>query len=292
VSSTRNQSPYPFIGRCIYCGNTDPADLSDEHCVPESLNGAFKLLKASCGACRDMTSEFEGNVTHHALGKLRAAMQYKTKSKRKKTRAKHYPVEVKINGEPTTVEMPVEAIVAIRPMLDAGLPRYLAEKHFAGYLNVPIGLKGVEWRAVYRSPEKTKAYLEEIGAESFNLNLSMSLNDFVRMIAKIAYCEAIATLQKEGLGGLEDIEQVYVLPLIRGDVSDLWRFIGTQRRIREPDDPATNPDAIFVSIKDGDILVHIQLFVPAGSDREYLVAVGSASEALRDRLRELGDHDV
>lgn len=288
----KNQSPYPLIGKCIYCGSTEQKDLSDEHCVPEALNGRFKLLKASCGQCRDMTSAFEGNITHHALGELRAAMQYKVKAKRKKNRPISYPVQVKIEGEVRTVDMPVEAIVGVKPSLDVGLPTYLAGKYFPNMAIVPTGLKGVEGKLVYRSPEKTKAFLDGIGADSIEAHLKMSVNEFARLLAKIGYCEAIATLHTHGLGGFEDIEEVYVLPLIRGDVSDPWRFVGSQTPILDVEPHTTNPDAIAITLLNGDILAHIQLFIGAGPDREYLVAVGRASEALRERFRKLGDTDV
>jgi hypothetical protein len=261
--------------------------------MPESLNGVTKLLKASCGKCRDITSKFEWNINRSALGRLRAAMQYKTKAKRKKSRARSYPVKVKIKGESKIVEMPVEAVVGVKPMLDASLPAYLLEKHFPDVKVVHPGLRGVALQEVYRSREKTAAFLEEIGAESMTIELHMSVDDFARMIAKIAYCEAIATLYNEGLGGFDDIEEVYVLPLILGDVSDPWRFIGTQRPTREPEDPSTNPSLVLIIVKHGDILALIQLFVPAGgNDSEYVVAVGRASERLREHLRGMGDTDI
>jgi hypothetical protein len=287
----RNQSPYPFIGRCIYCGNTELKELSDEHCVPESLNGIFKLLKASCGRCRDMTSAFEGNITHHALGKLRAAMQFKGKSKRKKTRATSYAVEVKNEGEAKLVDMPVEAIIGLMPALDVGVPTYLADKFFSDISDVPTGLKGVAGFGVFRSREKTRAFLDGIGAESISAKRNMDVFEFARLLAKIAYCIAIANLYEYKIGTFDDIEEAHVLPLIRGDVSDPWRFVGKAAPIFTEENPDTSPHRIATTVKEGEILAHIQLFAPWRGP-EYLVAVGRASERLRERLRTEGDPDV
>lgn len=54
-----------YIGICIYCRVTE--NLTDEHAVPESLNGDIILEKASCRACATITGKFEGRYTGDTL---------------------------------------------------------------------------------------------------------------------------------------------------------------------------------------------------------------------------------
>ena len=73
----KNQSPYPFIDKCIYCGSEE--DLRKEHTIPYSLNGLLLLKKASCETCATITSRFEGSFMHDTLEVARAVMQYQTR---------------------------------------------------------------------------------------------------------------------------------------------------------------------------------------------------------------------
>jgi hypothetical protein len=278
IKPWNNQSSYPVIGQCIYCGSTD--DLSDEHCVTRSLNGLFQLKKASCGKCRDMTSSFERKITRDALGEARAVMQYKTR--RPKERKNSYPVEVRSGKEPRIVDVPVDVLPCVVPALDLGVATYLAEKYFPGDAAIPLGLKSVRPLVVSRSPRDLKAFLENIGADSIHPKLRMDAFEFARLLAKIAYCYTIGLPHIEGIKN--SLEETYVLDLIRGDISDPWRYIGGQpAAVLRPENPGTDSDAIAISVKDGDVLCHVQLFVPAGGP-EYLIAVGRASADLRSWL--------
>jgi hypothetical protein len=278
INATSNHGNYPVIGRCIYCGSTE--DLSDEHCVPRSLNGLFQLKKASCGECRDMTSSFERKITRHTLGEARAVMQYKTR--RPKERKQSYPIEVRSAGESRIVDVPVNVLPGVVPALDLGIATYLAEKYFPNDQTVPVGLKGVQPLVFSRSPTDLKNFLENIGADSIHPKLKMDIFEFARMLAKIAYCYSIGLPRAEGIQN--SLEEVYVLGLIKGDISDPWRYVGGQpAAVLRPENPQTNPDAIAISVKDGDVLCHVQLFVQTGGP-EYLIAVGRASDELREWL--------
>src|SRR5947207_38285 len=47
------------VNRCIYCGKEPPIPLTREHILPQGLGGGIILLKASCGCCQKITSDFE-----------------------------------------------------------------------------------------------------------------------------------------------------------------------------------------------------------------------------------------
>lgn len=282
----RNQSPYPFIGKCIYCGTTD--DLTDEHTVPYSLNGLLKLRKASCKACAKITSSFEGSFTHDTLEVARAVMQYKTRDP--KSRRESYPTEVLINGEVRTVDMPVDAYAALVPALDLGFPGYLVEKYALNGPEYKIGWRHMVSITVSRSPERTKAFLESIGAETLRSKTTFDATEFARMLAKIAYCETVAGLMNYGYGGLECIKENFLVDFILRGQGDPWHYIGGQPPVVHPRSP-DDPDVRAVSIKDGDFLAHIQLFVPLGGP-QYVVVVGRATDALREQLHREGFEDA
>lgn len=287
MSRKKNESPHPLVGKCIYCGTTN--DLTDEHTVPYSLNGMLVLRKASCKACAKITSAFEGSFTHNTLEPARAVMQYKTRDK--KGRRDSYPAEVIINGEVKTVNMPVEAYAALIPALNLGFPTYLVEKHSLSGPEYRIGLARTIGITVSRSPEKTKAFLESIGAEKLRSKTSFHAYDFARMVAKIAYCETIAQLMIYGDGGLESIKENFVLDFIlRGD-SEPWHHIGGEPPVAPPNNPEAPPDMRAVTVKDGDLIAYVQLFVPIGGPR-YVVVVGRATYELRNRLHSQGYDDA
>lgn len=68
---------------CIYCGA--PPDGSDEHIVPESLNGRLILPNATCKTCKDtINHEIETPLAAKHYKTLRTLLRYKSKSRGKK----------------------------------------------------------------------------------------------------------------------------------------------------------------------------------------------------------------
>ena len=49
------------IGKCIYCGSTEPA-LTTEHVIPEALGGTELLLEATCEECQRKTAAAENAI--------------------------------------------------------------------------------------------------------------------------------------------------------------------------------------------------------------------------------------
>jgi hypothetical protein len=278
------QRVHPVIGQCIYCGKKD--DLSDEHTVPLALNGASILRKASCPKCRDITSAFERSVTRDTLEIARAVMQYNTR--RPKRRKKAYPVKVKINGEVKTVDMPVDAYAALVPVIDLGFPTYLVEKYSLSGPEYRIGRSNTVSVTVSRSPEKTRAFLDSIGAELVNPSTTFDAYEYARMLAKIAYCEAVYLL------GLENIKKVFLLDFILEKKGDPWQHIGGLLEfpsgIQVTTEPG-NPDIRAISIINGEIRAFIQLFSPLNAPK-YIIVVGEVTDEYRKTLHEQGYDDA
>ncbi len=284
VTNKPIQRNHPFVGQCIYCGTKD--DLTDEHTVPYALNGAIKLKKGSCKSCAKITSAIEGNFTRNTLDVARAVMQYNTR--RKGRRQETYPAEVIINGQVKTVDMPVDAYAALVPVIDLGFPTYLVEKYSLSGEEYRIGRRNTVSVTVSRSPEKTKAFLESIGAESLNSKTSFDAYEYARMLAKIAYCETVALI------GLENIEKVYLLDFILERKGDPWQYIGGLLEFppnMPVDSSPTNPDVRAVSIINGEIRAFIQLFAHLNAPK-YIIIVGEVTESYRKQLHEEGFDDA
>jgi hypothetical protein len=107
---------HKYVGRCIYCGATD--SLSNEHALPESLNGDLVLDDASCLECSKMTGLFEGRYTGETLKPARTVLGMKTK--RKKQIPKKFPIEIVRNGISSLHNLSVEEYMAVIPMWEIG----------------------------------------------------------------------------------------------------------------------------------------------------------------------------
>ena len=286
-SEQPNKSMPLAVGRCIYCGTT--IDLTKEHTVPFSLNGILVLQKASCKDCAKITSAFERSFTRDTLEVARHVMGYKTR--RPARRRETYPAEVIIDGEVKLVDMPVDAYAALVPVIDLGFPTYLTEKYSLSGPEYRIGRRNNISITVSQDWGKTKGFLDSIGAERLRPKTSFHGYDFARMVAKIAYCETVAQLMLYGYKGLECIKENFILDFIlRGD-SEPWHYIGGEPPVAPPKDSEAPPDMRAVTIKDGDLIAYIQLFVQIGGPR-YIVVVGRATEALREQLHSEGYEDA
>jgi hypothetical protein len=80
---------------------------------------------------------------------------------------------------------------------------------------------------MYGDPAVAAGWFKKYGSYAIpNLNLDM----FPRMLAKIAHCAAVATF------GIDELEP-FLLPIIRGDMREMSRFIGSQHKIDPPARP-------------------------------------------------------
>lgn len=265
------QLKHKTIGKCIYCGATD--DLTDEHTIPFSLNGYIVLKAASCKKCSQITSAFETHVTRDAMKQVRTMMDLKTR--RKKDRPKELPVAVERGGRRVTEMIPVEDYVGIMPYVERGMPGYFAHRpHPLGH---PADYVAVGAKSVMRREDEHLELARKLGTEYLGVDFRFEPKEFGRMIAKIAYCTAVSCI------GLNQWEEVFVLPAILGQRDDIWHWVGSEGTISpdliERPKHGSHHLAKFW-VEHGIILVSVQLFGNAGTP-EYLVVVGRVTEALR-----------
>jgi HNH endonuclease len=208
--------PYPSLGRCIYClKEFTPESLTEEHIVPHSLNGTWKIVKAACEKCQKHSNEYyEQKALKCDLVRIpRKLLDLKRRKKNQplilpkvfvgKTAHLSNP-----QGVPT-VELEEDNYPPLFPMLDLK----------------PAGkLIGVD-RSV-ETDMKIRLCVRHIGKPNQSTPGEISTRHtfahraFFLMIVKIAYCFAIAELGPEGFCGEE------VRELLKGDRNDLYNFVG------------------------------------------------------------------
>jgi hypothetical protein len=178
-------------------------NLGDEHAVPESLNGDLILEKASCSTCGTITGKFEGRFTNETIKAARAVLGMKIK--RKKHRPKEFPIRIGKGGKYETVNMPIDEHFAVIPLFEIGPPgKYRWERHAEG---LQFGQARIKVFPI-RSDEEAKRLALKYGVDELQVEFNLYIEDFLRMIAKIAYCFAVTRF------GLKQIEEAYVLLVV------------------------------------------------------------------------------
>lgn len=271
-----------YIGICIYCRATE--NLTDEHAVPESLNGDLILEKASCQACAKITGKFEGRYTGETLRPARAILGIRTK--RKKQRPTEFPVEVTREAMTENMNVPVADYIGVVPLLQLGLPGVFPFPH----PYYAIDLKPGEVEIVpylTRSDEEINAFFKKYNTKSVESSFRIHPYQFGQMIAKIAYCITVEVY------GLRAIEEAFVLPAILGKAQDIWHWVGCDS------DPARNVGTvrsysqhlIEIGIVKGTIFARVRLFKDS-STPTYLIVVGRISDGVRGVYLSTGHPDA
>jgi len=178
----------PDIGACIYCGERD-APLSTEHAVPYGLNGPWTLLRASCERCAKITTRFERDVMRCLLPHVRNVLAMQTRRRDKRSTA--LPLEVHRDGVKETLMVP-------RTKYPTYFPALLFPKPGVFWTDVPVPGVFANVRLLHLAgPTFEEASNEYPGAHFVGARMNFSVEDFARMIAKIGYCAAVASV---GLG--------------------------------------------------------------------------------------------
>jgi hypothetical protein len=270
-----------YIGKCIYCGATE--NLETEHAFPESLNGDLELLEASCRVCAVITGKFEGRFTGDTLKPARTVLGMKSK-RGKKNQPKEFPMQIVRDGKEETHNVPLDEYMAVIPLWELGL----AGKNPYGYH--ANGLQHGEARLIVfraQSDEKTITLAEKYEADELKVTFPLYLEEFLRMIAKIAYCFAVAKY------GLKEIEEAYVLPAILGKsknmLEDLLHWIGGDgtQELYTLSKHAKADHVAATGILNGEIRVRVKLFKNVETP-EYYVEVGRISNRLRAFYKGVG----
>jgi hypothetical protein len=258
------------IGKCIYCGATE--DLRIEHCFPESLNGEFELEAASCRECEKITGKFEARFTRETLLPMRTAWNMKSKRSKSK-RPKEFPMEFIKDGQSKVLNVPVDEHCSVIPLLELGpTGKYPNEYHAKGLRHSQFQVTSFQ----IRSQEHVSAIIEKYDADEFRVHFPLYIEDFLRMIAKIAYCFAVARF------GLKNIAEVYVLPAILGQSNDIWHWVGGDgtQELYHASKHMNVDHVVNTWTEEGEIHARVKLLKKSETP-EYKVIIGRLSDAAR-----------
>ncbi|MCW0372160.1 hypothetical protein NB710_003097 [Xanthomonas sacchari] len=252
---------YPALGVCVYCGATE--QLENEHILPESLSGdALVLPKSSCRQCAVMTSAFEGRYTKQCIRIFREVIGAPTKRPRERKDHIGLWLADREDGEIRPLgrkqEFDVETVPAVYIALTMPLPTIIS-----GVEDTPA----LEFQLWAWGSFDPRLFTEFQGGGSIHL-ASIHPESFLRMLAKIAHCFAIAEL---GVGSFAPL----LLDIIKGKELLSNRLIGCWHEDVPPSDALHEIRVDWVDGEAGRILVcSLRLFCATGSPR-YLIVVGS-----------------
>jgi hypothetical protein len=265
-----------YIGKCIYCGATE--NLTTEHALPESLNGDLMLEAASCRECARITGGFEGRYTGETLKPARTVLGMKTK--RKKDRPKEFPIEIIKDGVSTFRNLSVEEHMAVIPMWQLGPPgKYPLDRN-------ADGLRHGEARLIVfntRSDGELATLAEKYDADEIKVHFRLYFEEFLLMIAKMAYCFAVDKY------GLNQIAEAYIVPAILGKKRDIHYWVGGDgyQELYDISRGVKADHVVVAGVRQGEIRVRLKLFKDLRTP-EYYVIVGRLSDAVRGVYESVG----
>jgi hypothetical protein len=267
-----------IINQCIYCGAKD--DLEDEHGIPQSLNGHFLLVNGSCRDCATITGKFEGNYTRHSLLAARTALNMMSKRPKRK-RPSEFPMTIVKGKKEETINVPVAEHVSQIPLLELGPPlKHPNRFHQKGMAPGRMGIVMFN----FRSSEHIKYLVEKYEADEIKVTAKMFPLDFLKMIAKIAYCFAVWRY------GLHNIEKAFVIPSILGKSNDLLNWVGSdgKQSIYHETIHLDTTHMVTCGVWNNRVIeVRIKLFKQAETP-EYIVMVGTLKKSHYEFLNSHG----
>lgn len=258
ISNQNSKRNNRLVGKCIYCGDTN--ELSKEHIVPKGLFGEHTLSEASCKKCRNITSSFEKYVLRNMYLSTRATLNAPTKHP--ENRPDKFPLTVEKDGVKEEIFISTNSYPVIVPVVYFRKPRHVGNYEYRKGISV-IGTSIAMNSKIY---ELKKKY----GFDSVFMSFEYK-NEFARLLAKIAY--GMTVLQY----GLENIEEVYVLPSILGVSGDIGYWVGCAE-----DNPVHKKlprENLWYRVNIGttranEIRAKIRLLPKYSNTPEYLVIVG------------------
>jgi hypothetical protein len=253
----------PVIGRCIYCPYSGP-DLSTEHIIPKGLlpRGVepWLLYKASCAACRAVTSAFERVLLQGLLSPIRAALDLS--SYRRKQRPTRFPIRIIRNGAEVEIMVPAKEYPALLMLPIFLPPAHLDGRQYQSGADV-ARLHGVRCTSI--DPDHVAT---QYGG-TLRVRGTFDLAAFSRLLLKVAYGFVV------GYVGLQAIENVYALDTIMGRNRDFSRWLGNDGALILGQDSFHSAACNILAPRD--IVVRLRLFgAPAP---EYVAIIGRATGA-------------
>jgi hypothetical protein len=232
-----------IIGRCIYCGTTDPP-LRREHVVPFGLLADMVLHEASCERCAKITGRFEGYCLGKYLGPARAASNFRSRKKKRK------PPVVEVTFEDGNKKQV--------PVMPDGFPAVIWMPVFP-YAGALIGKPQQSDNTLYVvsmwhciSVDAAKAYRKKTGVTEIDFGFVDNLQ-FARMIAKIGLCAAVAEYGADSFTSL-------VTDLILGKSDRVNHLIGSGTDEKSMRHQALHAISVRVNEESGMIIALVRLF--------------------------------
>ena len=259
-----DQITYPSIGRCIYCGISDPS-LTDAHIIPYALAGTWIFRDASCTSCNKITHRFEGVVARQIFGKFRA--KHNLPTRRPKERPTHFTVGTSSGPRVVSAsEHPSELFIYKfhPPNVLFGLPPTVDVPNW-----VPI--------AVY-SRDELNAFTKTHNWDQ-QIRVQMRALEYAQMLAKIGHSYAVTVM---GYGEFSPL----AVDLILGRTKNISHAVGGSWD-DVPADPTKQHSAQIQVVFDAGlrrnfVVVEIRLFAQLGTPI-YQVVVGEISDLRRAR---------
>jgi hypothetical protein len=267
---------YRLDGRCVYCleniRDWPQEQITDEHIIPRALNGSLIIRNGACKSCAELSNQSYENVAlNNDLLIARRILELKKSRKRGKNQKPPRPLPPVARGD-ATMDAEAEFDLALA---DGNYPNHFSLVQFP-----PAG------RVI---GEKSGADLKSIRLQIFNLGNHQGRADnvtvrspmvngpFAKMLAKIAYCFAVAERGFEGFGG-QDIRD-----LLAGRRDDVYDFVGT---VATPELLTTRHLHSLYFRQRGDWLtVLVHLFASCGAEGKpshpYEVVVGKIQNGRR-----------
>lgn len=200
---------YAAVWECIYCECT--TCLSDEHIIPLSLGGVLILDKSSCETCRKETGKFEQVIARTMYGAMRT--RFRVATRRPRQRPKSFEIGIiDKQGRHRYIKIPPEEYHASAYMFKMKKPKIL--------LGLPPYANNLDWTACILSaaPDDMDRLVKKYGWDRM-FSLKSTINEFCRLLAKIAHSYAIAELGYRSF-------KPFLLDIILGKTESCGYYIG------------------------------------------------------------------
>jgi hypothetical protein len=282
------RKPYSSHGRCLYCAKPF-AKLTREHIVPEGLQGGWWIVGACATCARKSNEEYENLVLQSDMVRtMRAFLKLKRK-KRKNQRPILMPPKFKHGTAGQTkiqtrdylepddfyprifVMLLLEPAMKLTPNDKTPIEKRVFRTWFR---NIEDAIPGpavisdpVNVGNAYVSDKDLLLAMDITGRErSVSIRQNFPLKKFMRMLAKIAYCFAVAER------GLDRFDGTEIQHLVCGERDDFHNFVGGSLN----GDRLTNRVLHHLAFRErGDLLTVIVHLFSSYDAPPYEVVVGS-----------------
>jgi hypothetical protein len=247
--------------------------LTDEHVIPFALDANAVIEKASCESCAAITARLEQVLARQILAQYRAHIGEQTR--RPGERPTKFKFQASVNGGPLAE---FEA-----PVSEAPYFTYMPIFNPPGIFIGAQPMREFEVSEVHRYEWVPNTLRAIVGANAgdnvqiANTQLPFRFDLFARALAKIAYCQAIASY------GLDGFRRLVTAKLILGHYPYVPYFVGSSLELPPPAGPAAAKHSVVLQYTNIHRLnlftATIRLYANSGTDEVgmpfYDVVIGA-----------------